>query len=161
MKKCRNCKNKKLKKIIKIGTQPLSGVFFKKKVFNAKKYPLDLFQCQKCKLVQISKTVNSEKMFGETYEYRTSLSQLMVNHIKNKVNYLKDKKLIDNNSKILDIGSNDGTFLNFFKTSLKLVGIDPSAYKFKKNYNKNIEVIYNYFSKKNIEKNLKKKLILM
>ena len=84
MKNCINCKNKYLKKIIQIGSQPLSGVFLKKKKYNLKKYPLDLFVCQKCKLIQIAKIPKSNEMFGSKYEYRTSLSKLMADHIGNK-----------------------------------------------------------------------------
>ena len=76
--KCRNCKLKKLKKIVKIGTQPLSGTFYKNKKFNLKKYSLDLFKCRKCDLVQLLKTPNKNKLFGESYEYKTSLSNLMI-----------------------------------------------------------------------------------
>ena len=71
-------------------------------------------------------------MFGDTYEYKTSLSNLMIRHIYKKVNFLK-KKIFKKNAKILDIGSNDGTFLNFFsKDKFELYGIDPSAKKFQK-----------------------------
>ena len=129
---CKNCKKKKLKKIIEIGAQPLSGIFLKKKNHKFKKYSLDLFECTNCKLVQIPKAIKSEKMFGSTYEYRTSLSKLMSTHIKDKAKYLKRKKIVNNNSKILDIGSNDGTFLNNFSNNKYLFGIDPSALKFKK-----------------------------
>ena len=50
----------------------------------------------------------------------------------------------------MDIGSNDGTFLNNFDKSHELFGVDPSAKKFKKLYNKKIKVIDNFFSRKNI-----------
>ena len=158
MAKCRNCKSNKLKKIITVGSQPLSGVFYKKKKFNLKKYSLDLFKCRKCKLIQLYKNAKSDQMFGETYEYKTSLSKLMVFHIKKKIEFFKKKNLIKYNSSILDIGSNDGTFLNNLNKSMKLFGIDPTAKKFKHLYNKNITVINNFFSKENIEKFLKKKV---
>ena len=67
--KCRNCKSNKLKKIIIVGSQPLSGVFYKKKKFNLKKYPLDLYKCQTCKLIQLYKTAKSYQMFGNIEIY--------------------------------------------------------------------------------------------
>lgn len=155
---CRNCSSKKLKKIINIGSQPLSGIFYKKKKYNLKKYSLNLFQCQSCKLIQLSKTPDSKKMFGDTYEYKTSLSNLMVEHIKKKIRYLKKKNYVKNKSTILDIGSNDGTFLNNFDQSHKLFGVDPSAEKFKKLYKKKINIINNFFSKKNINNFTKKEI---
>ena len=87
MAKCRNCKSKKIKKIVSIGSQPLSGIFYKTRKFNLKKYPLDLFKCKKCKLIQLYKSAKPYQMFGKTYEYRTSLSNLMIAHIKNKINW--------------------------------------------------------------------------
>ena len=159
MKICINCKKKKLELVVLLGKQPLSGIFYKKKQLNLKKYSLDLFRCKKCKLVQLGEKAKTESMFGESYEYSTSLSKLMINHIKKKVQYFKKKKLINNKSNILDIGSNDGTFLNQFKNSNYLLGMDPSAEKFKKNYKKHINVIFNFFSKKNINKDKKFDLI--
>ena len=52
-------------------------------------------------------------MYGLTYGYNTSLSPLMVDHMRNKYRVIK-KGIPDQIKKqILDIGSNDGTFLNF------------------------------------------------
>ena len=53
-------------------------------------------------------------MYGQTYGYRTSLSKLMVNHMHSKYSNIKKNRYIKESSNILDIGSNDGTFLNFF-----------------------------------------------
>ena len=96
-------------------------------------------------------------MFGKSYEYRTSLSNLMKNHIKKKFLYLKKKKIINSKSSILDIGSNDGTFLNFFPKSNSLLGMDPTANKFKSFYKKNVKICNNFFSKKNVDNLFNKK----
>ena len=58
-------------------------------------------------------------------------------------------KLTKDGCNILDIGSNDGTFLNFFadnKKKINLFGVDPSAKKFLKYYKKNINLLVKYFS---------------
>jgi len=156
---CKNCKSKKLKKIIFLNKQPISSVYLKKPNYKLKKYSLDLYECEKCRLVQFSKLSPLEEMYGETYGYRTSLSPLMINHMKNKFKKIIEKKITKKNSSILDIGSNDGTFLNFFanKKYKNLYGIDPSSEKFKKYYNKKINLITNYFSKKKIEGFIKNK----
>ena len=63
----------------------------------------------------------------------------MVKHIKEKFKSINKKKFLNNSSYVLDIGSNDGTFLNFFfkkNKKLNLYGIDPSAGKFEKYYRK-------------------------
>jgi hypothetical protein len=75
-------------------------------------------------------------MYGNSYGYRTGLNLDMVNHMKNKAKKL-NRYLIGGNKTIVDIGSNDGTFLNFFKDSrFKLIGIDPTIKKFKNFYKK-------------------------
>ena len=91
---CRNCRSKSLIKVIFIGKQVVSSIFPKKIKKNSKKYSLDLYECKKCKLVQLGKSIPLGNMYGETYGYRTSLSKLMVNHMCNK--YLKLKKIFDN-----------------------------------------------------------------
>ena len=90
---CKNCRSKKLKKIIKLGKQPISGVFPDKKKSNIKSYSLDLFKCLKCNLIQFSKLPPLDEMFGQTYGYRTSLSPLMINHMKKKIFNDYEKKI--------------------------------------------------------------------
>ena len=145
---CKNCHQKRLKKIINIGRQPISSVFLSKKIKNLKKHSLDLYECQICKLVQFYKLAPLKDMYGTTYGYRTSLSKMMISHIKEKYKKILKMKIIKNRSNILDIGSNDGTFLNFIadKKKINMVGIDPSAKKFEKYYKKNINLIVDFFS---------------
>ena len=147
---CRNCKKKEFDKISKIGSQPISSIFLKKKR-KIKKFSLDLYKCKICKLVQLNKIPNLKDMYGKDYGYKTSVSNLMINHLKKKFSHVNKIKLIRQNSNILDIGSNDGTFLNFFKkpkSKLNLYGIDPSASAFLSNYKKGINVIDNFFDEK-------------
>ena len=151
--KCINCNNKKLSKIIYIGKQPISSVFPSKKEYNLKEYSLDVYKCEKCELIQFGSLAPLDDMYGSTYGYRTSLSKLMINHMKDKYIKLINNKILKKNSLILDIGSNDGTFLNFFasdKRNFRLNGIDPSAGKFSKYYNKKINLMVDYFSKKTV-----------
>lgn len=153
---CKNCKSRSLKKIINIGNQPVSSHFYSKKIHKLKNYPLDLYICQKCNLVQFKSLPKLDDMYGLNYGYRTSLSPLMINHMRNK--FLKNKNdLIKNKSNILDIGCNDGTFLNFFKKfrNISLYGIDPSAEKFKKYHSKKINLIIDYFERNKIKKKFK------
>ena len=158
---CRSCYQKELEKVISVGRQPVSSVFLPKKINNLKKYSLDLYECQNCKLVQFYNVAPLKDMYGTTYGYRTSLSKLMIEHIKKKYKKILGKKIIKNDSSILDIGSNDGTFLNFFAKNKKLniFGIDPSAKKFSKFYKKNINLIVNFFSLSEIKKFFEKKKI--
>ena len=157
--KCRNCKKKKFNKIINIGSQPISSKSYKEK--KLKNYPLDLFKCNSCNLVQLSKVAPAKEMYGDTYGYWTGLSDLMINHMKKKTIHLKFSNKLRKNSNVLDIGSSDPTFLNLLKKqekSLNLFAIDPSSSKFKKSFEeKNINLIVDYFSKSKVDSYLKSK----
>ena len=149
--KCRNCKSLKLKKIIKIGHQPISSKTFEKKI-ELRKYSLDLFKCEICDLVQLSKAAPADDMYGAGYGYWTGLSQLMIAHMKEKIEKLNKFK---KGAYILDIGCSDPTFLDLIKkknSKLNLFAIDPSSEKFRNSFEKKgINLIVDYFSKKKID----------
>ena len=161
--KCRNCKSKKLIRIVKIGEQPLSGFFYKSKKKNLKKYSLDLFKCSQCNLIQLKNTIEIRKMYGSHYGYKTSVSKMMISHLKKKIKRVLAMKILKKGDQILDIGSNDGSFLKLLGKNFNRWGIDPSAKKFK-SYYKGMNLITNFFSKKDIikkfnDKNIKFSLI--
>ena len=112
--KCKICNSKKLIKITNLKNQPISSVFLEKKKFDLKKYNINLYKCLSCELIQFASLPPLGDMYGSTYGYRTSLSKLMIDHMYKKYQKLKKLKILKNQSNILDIGSNDGTFLNFF-----------------------------------------------
>jgi len=152
--KCKNCKKNSLKRIVKIGKQPLSGFFYLRKETNLPKYSLDLYKCSHCSLVQLNNLSDTKKMYGSHYGYKTSVSKMMVSHLREKIKRLKKYKIIKKGNNLLDIGSNDASFLKLLGKNCNLYGIDPSAKKFKKEY-KGMKLITDFFSKKNILKNIK------
>lgn len=160
--KCKICNSKKLIKITNLKNQPISSVFLEKKKFDLKKYNINLYKCLSCELIQFASLPPLGDMYGSTYGYRTSLSKLMIDHMYKKYQKLKKLKILKNESNILDIGSNDGTFLNFFAKKNKnynLYGVDPSSKKFLKYYDKKINVTTDYFSYENFIENKKNKKI--
>ena len=148
IKNCRFCKSKKLKDVINLGFQSLTGVFHRKKNAKISRGPLVVTLCRECSLLQLRHSFDLEEMYGENYGYRSSLNSSMVSHLKNKSINLKRKYNIKQSDYIIDIGSNDGTFLNFFKSYKKLIGVDPTIKKFKKFYNKNILQVGDFFPSK-------------
>ncbi len=160
--KCRFCKSKDLKDVLNLGKQSLTGVFPKNKNNKITKGPLVLVLCKKCGLLQLRHSYNVNELYGENYGYRSSLNSSMVYHLQNKAYNLIRKYKIKKNDFIIDIGSNDGTFLNTFSENKNLIGVDPTISKFKKFYNKNILKISDFFPSKLITSalnNRKAKLI--
>ena len=118
---CKNCKSAKLDRIVKLGKQPLSGFFYKKKNLKLPKYSLDLFKCKDCDLVQIINKFSVKKMYGKHYGYETSKSSLMVKHLNEKVFRLKKKGYLKKGNSVLDIGSNVGNLLSHFKNKYLII----------------------------------------
>jgi hypothetical protein len=154
---CRSCKSRNIKNAFSLGSQSLTGVFPNKKNLNISKGELSLVFCKNCSLLQLENSFNPEEMYGENYGYMSSLNQSMFNHLKNKVNYLKKKIQLNYRDIVIDIGSNDGTFLSFFDKKFDLIGVDPTIKKFGKRYRKDITKISKFFSKKVVEKYLTRK----
>jgi hypothetical protein len=156
---CRFCKSKKLRDVINLGFQSLTGVFHKKKNSKISRGPLIVTLCRECSLLQLRHSYDLGEMYGDNYGYRSSLNSSMVRHLKNKSINLKRKYNIKQSDYIIDIGSNDGTFLNFFKSYKKLIGVDPTIKKFKRFYNKDILQISDFFPSKKILEELNQKKV--
>jgi cyclopropane fatty-acyl-phospholipid synthase-like methyltransferase len=158
IKKCRSCNSDNLKPAFDIGVQKFTGVFLKTKNEKVPEGSLALVFCDNCNLLQLQNSFDPNIMYGSNYGYMSSLNQSMVNHLKVKAE--KINRLIDLNPGdiIMDIGSNDGTFLKFFSKKLKLIGVDPTIKKLKNYYRKDIIKVPNFFSKSNISKIINKKI---
>ncbi len=156
--KCRSCKSKKLIKLYTLGKQTLTGIFPPKKNAKVTKGDLSMIICNHCKLLQLEHNFDANEMYGENYGYMSSLNKSMISHLKLKALNLKNKYEIKFNGNILDIGSNDGTFLSFFNKNFKLYGCDPTIKKFSRFYRKDIVQLPFFFSS-NLFKNKKFNLI--
>ena len=156
--KCRICKSTRLTKIFNLGNLVYTGIFPKYKNTKVPSGNLSLIQCRKCKLLQLENNFNSKIMYGSNYGYMSSLNSSMEKHLKVKSKNLIRKYNLNKNKNILDIGSNDGTFLKYFSNKNNLFACDPTIFKFKKHYKKNIKLITN-FSHRNHFKSKKFNLI--
>jgi len=154
--KCQLC-NKKIFKIFSLGKIALCNNFCKinsKK--RAKKYPLDLYLCKYDKLVQLGRNFRKENIFGDQYDYLSGSSEPVKKYFKITANKLIKKFNIKKGDAVIEIGCNDGTFLNYFKKKkINILGIDGSkkaykASKIKKNF------INTFFEKGISQKILKK-----
>ena len=151
IKNCRSCKSKFLIKIYTLGRQSLTGIFPSKKNAKISKGDLSMVICNKCKLLQLEHNFDANEMYGSNYGYMSSLNKSMISHLKLKALGLKKRYRLKSNMKILDIGSNDGTFLSFFNNKYDLFGCDPTISKFSKYYRKDINQIPSFFSSKLFE----------
>ena len=110
------------------GKMPIANGFLQKENFkNEFFFDLEVGFSEKICLFQLKDHPTPEQMFNENYPFFTGSSQSMKAHFKEYADFIK-KNFIKNNSKIIEIGSNDGTFLNNFKDSnIEYIGFEPSS----------------------------------
>ena len=145
--KCRVSNDKNLITIAKFPQMGLTGTFPKTTKEKIIKTPFEVVFSKKSKLLQLRHNYNPNILYGKNYGYRSGLNPTMINHLKLKQKELLKKFKIKNKDLILDIGSNDGTFLNFFENNERCYAVDPSIIKLKKYYKKNINLYPNVFEK--------------
>ena len=129
-KKCRICSNENLHLILDLGKQPPANALIDKNQLSEteEKFPLRLFWCDSCYLVQLLDIVNKESLFNH-YLYMTSASKPIVTHFKKYAKDIFDEFLKNkNNSFVVEIGSNDGSLLaEFKKYGVSILGIEPAS----------------------------------
>jgi len=157
IKNCRSCSSPYLKKLYSLGNQYLTGIFPKTKYEEVPSGELSMVMCKKCSLLQLENSFDVNIMYGENYGYLSSLNPHMIKHLKIKSEKLKKISKLSGSDTIIDIGSNDGTFLSNFKKTNKLIGIDPTIKKLKKYYRKDIITIPDFFESEKVFKYLKNK----
>ena len=149
---------KKIKKVMSFGRMPIANEFLKSKNKSQYKYSMDIAFNEQYGLFQLINIPNQKKIFNSNYAFLSSTSNSMDIHFKKISKEIKKKYLKHNNSRILEIGCNDGIFLKNFKR-YNHVGIEPSENVYKMSKKKGLNV-YNYFFDKNLikKKNLEKKI---
>ena len=157
---CRISGNNNLVSLFSLGKQVLSGIFPESVEQRIPETPLDLVKCDievnsnTCGLLQLKYSADVEEMYGTTYGYYSSLSSSMVNHLQKILDKLSRIRTLRSGDAVLDIGCNDGTLLNLIKVDgLQKVGIDPSSKKFSERFDKDINLICDYFSDKLVREN--------
>ncbi len=120
--------NKKTHKVINFGKMPIANGFIKKKDLNNEFFfNLSVSFSEKISLLQLDEHPQPKMMFNSKYPFYTSSSKFMISHFNSYANWAKKKYIKKNNSKIIEIGSNDGTFLkNFKKQNFEHLGFEPS-----------------------------------
>lgn len=147
--KCRFCQHD-IFPAINLGNVPLAGGFIKKiddeSIANEKFYPLELFFCPQCYLLQTNNVIDKETLFKDYY-YHSSAIKTLVKHFESNVNSLVGL-LPDTNKKfIIEIGCNDGELISILlKKGFRALGVDPASNIVKPLIKKGLPIINDYFS---------------
>lgn len=126
-KTCRICGSKKLVPILDLGAMPPANAFLKKSTFrHERSFPLRLIFCPRCTLVQLREVVNPATLFGK-YAYLSSASSPLVEHFADYAKQTQRRLRLQKKDLVADIGSNDGVLLSNFKSTCRILGVDPAA----------------------------------
>ena len=146
--------NKELKPFMSFGKMPIANGFLNKENFKDEFFfNMEVGFNEDISLFQLNDHPKPEKMFNAKYPFFSGSSEYMKKHFKNYSEYVK--KFLNTNSKIIEIGSNDGTFLkNFINQSDKFIGFEPSKNVAELAIKNGVPTIINFFNKSSA-KNLK------
>jgi len=157
---CRVCNNKYFSRLFSLGKMSFTGKFPKNFKDNIPKALINLIMCKSCKLVQLDRNFNPKYLYDKNYGYRTGINATMTNHVEMVVNEAVKLVKLKREDAVLDIASNDGTLLSFYKKYIFRVGCDPLVKKYKEYYkdiNFGIADFFNFdvIKKKGIDKKFK------
>ena len=144
---CRFCNEPLTTKFVDLDTSPLSNSFLKREMLGEveKKYPLCVYVCDNCLLVQISEFEKPENIF-EDYAYFSSYSNTWLQHAENYVKMITKKNDLNEKKLVIEIASNDGYLLQYFKEkNIPILGIEPAANVAKVAIEKGIPTISQFF----------------
>ena len=125
---CRSCGKTGLVNVFSLGQTPLANALLTEEQLQQPEqiYPLDLTFCPHCALVQITETVPPEKLF-KRYLYLSSFSDSMLRHAREVVEHLIPSHRLDGSSLVVEIASNDGYLLQYYKKAgIPVLGIEPA-----------------------------------
>lgn len=161
---CRAC-DTPIAEFFSLGEMPLVNAFLKKdEIALEKKYDLSVGFCPNCYLVQLMETVPPEELFRH-YIYFSSTSSSFLEHCKITADYLTKRLKLGPQSLVLEIASNDGAQLQYFKQlGVQILGVDPAQNIAKLADEKGIPTIpeffnYNFAKKLKEEKNIQADLV--
>jgi len=128
--KCRFCNTPLHHEFIDMVNSPASNSFLAEEELNEPEvyYPLKLYVCDQCFLVQIDEYKKSDDIFNQDYVYFSSYSKSWLAHAKKYVDMITDRLDLNLESHVIEIASNDGYLLQYFrKKRIPCLGIEPSA----------------------------------
>ena len=114
---CRLCESRNIKQALKLTPTPPGNNFLSSENLNHDEevFPLELYFCEECYHIQLGHVVDPEFLFQNNYSYVSSTSRVFVKHLEEYAREISERINLNQNSFIIDIGSNDGTCLSFFQ----------------------------------------------
>jgi len=146
---CKFCETKIENITFDLGnTAPSNDLILPKSLFVSERiYPLVLYTCPNCFLVQIEEQVGGVEIFNEEYVYFSSASTYWLAHAKAYCKKMTEQLTLNSSSFVVEVASNDGYLLkNFVDNNIKCLGIEPTQSTANEAILKNIPTLVEFFN---------------
>ncbi len=127
---CRFCDTELNHVFADLGSTPIANDYIKEENLHSMEpfYPLEVYVCDSCFLVQLPEHQTAENIFAEDYTYFSSYSDSWLKHANDYVDMMVDRFGFGQASKVIELASNDGYLLQYFKQKgVPILGIEPAA----------------------------------
>ena len=126
---CRFCGAELTRTFADLGRSPLANSFLSVEDVSRGEatYPLHVYVCEQCLLVQLQEFERAENIFRD-YLYFSSYSELWLRHCRDYAEAMTRRYSLDGRSLVVEIASNDGYLLQYFKErGINILGVEPAA----------------------------------
>ena len=126
---CRFCSAPLQTVFVDLGMSPLANAYLPPAALGRAEtfYPLSVYLCETCFLAQLPEAQNPEEIFSD-YAYFSSFSESWLRHAKSYATTMTERLGLDSTSLVVEIASNDGYLLRYFKEqAIPVQGVDPAA----------------------------------
>ena len=148
---CRHCQSPLEQEFLDLGFAPLSNAFISFEELRVPElhYPLRLYVCEDCRLVQTEDYARASELFRPDYAYFSSTSASWLDHAARYSNMITDRLKLDGGSFVIEIASNDGYLLkNFVAAGIPCLGIEPTKGTADVAKKRGIPIINEFYGKK-------------
>lgn len=145
--RCRFCNNMLKYTFVDLGISPLANSYLTPQDLQRMEpfYPLHVFICESCYLVQLPEFQSPEEIFGN-YAYFSSYSKSWLKHARDYTELMIKRFGFDSNSLVIEIASNDGYLLQYFEEKgIPVLGIEPAMNVAKAAQERGIPTIVKFF----------------
>lgn len=148
--KCRHCATPLYNVFIDLGSAPPSNAFLTAEGLSAPEtwFPLKLFTCDNCRLVQVDEVQSHTELFAPDYVYYSSFSRSWLMHAERYVEQAVARLELNQDSLVMEIASNDGYLLQYMAArGIPCIGIEPTGGTAKVAREKGIETLERFFGR--------------
>lgn len=148
--KCRSCTTPLSELFLDLGSAPPSNAFLTEAELDAPElyFPLRLYTCPACFLVQVDEVRQHDALFSSSYVYFSSYSRTWLEHAERYVELVAQRLGLDQHSLVVEVASNDGYLLQYVQArGIPCIGIEPTASTAAAARARGIETIERFFGR--------------